>query len=159
MSVGSLAKKEFFVFWGILSSCSLCFSEDPKPASSDDYDDRLYPVMVYIHGEGFSWGSGNLHDGRSLATYGKVIVVTINYRLGVLGNKSNALFYISSHFLDNLFQSSVAAFSFIVISTKCRPSNDAQWGIIGFYNKAPKWYLKLISIGLMKGLNGLFRPY
>ena len=46
---------------------------------------HLYPVMVYIHGEGFSWGSGNLHDGRSLATYGKVIVVTINYRLGVLG--------------------------------------------------------------------------
>ena len=43
--------------------------------------------MVYIHGEGFSWGSGNLHDGRSLATYGKVIVVTINYRLGVLGKK------------------------------------------------------------------------
>ena len=46
---------------------------------------HLYPVMVYIHGEGFSWGSGNLHDGRSLATYGKVIVITINYRLGVLG--------------------------------------------------------------------------
>ena len=44
--------------------------------------------MVYIHGEGFSWGSGNLHDGRSLATYGKVIVVTINYRLGVLGKNS-----------------------------------------------------------------------
>ena len=46
---------------------------------------NLYPVMVYIHGEGFSWGSGNLHDGRSLATYGRVIVITINYRLGVLG--------------------------------------------------------------------------
>ena len=47
--------------------------------------------MVYIHGEGFSWGSGNLHDGRSLATYGKVIVVTINYRLGVLGKKCTNL--------------------------------------------------------------------
>ena len=59
----------------------------------DDNDDgnrrrRIrYPVMVYIHGESFLWGSGNLHDGRALATYGKVIVVTINYRLGVLGKE------------------------------------------------------------------------
>ena len=53
--------------------------------------------MVYIHGEGFSWGSGNLHDGRSLATYGKVIVVTINYRLGVLGKKSVMKFIVVVH--------------------------------------------------------------
>ncbi len=45
----------------------------------------LYPVMVFIHGESFSWGSGSLYDGRVLATYGRVIVVTFNYRLGILG--------------------------------------------------------------------------
>ena len=45
----------------------------------------LRPVMVYIHGESYSWGSGNLHDGRALATYGKLIVITMNYRLGVFG--------------------------------------------------------------------------
>lgn len=44
-----------------------------------------YPVMVFIHGESFSWGSGNLYDGRVLATYGRVIVITINFRLGVFG--------------------------------------------------------------------------
>ena len=45
----------------------------------------LRPVMVYIHGESYSWGSGSLHDGRALATYGKLIVITMNYRLGVFG--------------------------------------------------------------------------
>ncbi|XP_064108362.1 neuroligin-1-like [Macrobrachium nipponense] len=44
-----------------------------------------YPVMVYIHGESFSWGSGNLYDGSILAAYGQVTVVTVNYRLGPLG--------------------------------------------------------------------------
>ncbi|XP_045611935.1 neuroligin-4, X-linked [Procambarus clarkii] len=44
-----------------------------------------YPVMVYIHGENFSWGSGNLYDGSVLAAYGQVTVVTLNYRLGPLG--------------------------------------------------------------------------
>ena len=53
----------------------------------NDCSRSRYPVMVYIHGESFLWGSGNLHDGRALATYGKVIVVTINFRLGVLGKK------------------------------------------------------------------------
>ena len=45
--------------------------------------------MVYIHGESFSWGSGNIYDGRVLSTYGKVIVVTINFRLGVLGKQTD----------------------------------------------------------------------
>lgn len=30
-------------------------------------------------------GSGNMFDGSVLAAYGNVIVVTMNYRLGVLG--------------------------------------------------------------------------
>ena len=44
-----------------------------------------YPVMVFIHGESYEWGSGNLYDGSVMASYGQVIVVTINYRLGILG--------------------------------------------------------------------------
>ncbi|XP_075815138.1 neuroligin-4, X-linked-like [Microtus pennsylvanicus] len=43
------------------------------------------PVMVYIHGGSYMEGSGNLVDGSVLASYGDVIVVTVNYRLGVLG--------------------------------------------------------------------------
>ena len=32
--------------------------------------------------------SGNLYDGSALAAYGDVVVVTINYRLGVFGEKN-----------------------------------------------------------------------
>ncbi|XP_031554922.1 acetylcholinesterase-like [Actinia tenebrosa] len=42
-------------------------------------------VMVWIHGGGLYHGSGSLYDGSVLASYNDVIVVTINYRLGLLG--------------------------------------------------------------------------
>jgi len=44
----------------------------------------LYPVMVYIHGGSYRVGTGNVFQGHILAQHG-VVVVTINYRLGVLG--------------------------------------------------------------------------
>ncbi|CAK7298537.1 Nlgn1 [Vulpes lagopus] len=44
------------------------------------------PVMVYIHGGSYMEGTGNLYDGSVLASYGNVIVITVNYRLGVLGH-------------------------------------------------------------------------
>ena len=43
------------------------------------------PVLVYIHGESFSWGTGNAYDGSILASYGNMVVVTMNYRLGIFG--------------------------------------------------------------------------
>ncbi len=50
-------------------------------------DNTGMPVMVYIHGGGFSYGSANhiAHDGSVLARRGNMVVVSINYRLGVLG--------------------------------------------------------------------------
>ncbi|WP_321845887.1 carboxylesterase/lipase family protein [Paraburkholderia bannensis] len=44
------------------------------------------PVMVWIHGNGYTRGSGShvTYDGESLAARG-VVVVTINYRLGLPG--------------------------------------------------------------------------
>ncbi|XP_066907146.1 neuroligin-1, partial [Halyomorpha halys] len=44
-----------------------------------------YAVMVYIHGESFDWNSGNHYDGSVLASFGHVIFITVNYRLGVFG--------------------------------------------------------------------------
>ncbi|RVE72032.1 hypothetical protein OJAV_G00057580, partial [Oryzias javanicus] len=43
------------------------------------------PVMVWIHGGGFTLGSASMFDGSALAAYEDVIVVLIQYRLGVLG--------------------------------------------------------------------------
>ncbi|MFP6809148.1 MAG: carboxylesterase/lipase family protein [Pseudomonadales bacterium] len=45
------------------------------------------PVMFWIHGGGFTIGSGSggLYDGSFLAQEGDVVVVTINYRMGALG--------------------------------------------------------------------------
>jgi hypothetical protein len=43
------------------------------------------PVMFWVHGGGFYSGSGSLYGAQRLAEQGKVIVVTLNYRLGVFG--------------------------------------------------------------------------
>jgi para-nitrobenzyl esterase len=45
------------------------------------------PVMVFIHGGGFTSGSGSvfLYRGGELVRNGDAVVVTINYRLGALG--------------------------------------------------------------------------
>ena len=43
------------------------------------------PVMVFIHGGGFIKGSAQGFDAGGLAVIGKVVVVLINYRLGLFG--------------------------------------------------------------------------
>lgn len=45
------------------------------------------PVMVWVHGGAYVLGSGSqpYYNGRRLAAGGDVVVVTLNYRLGVLG--------------------------------------------------------------------------
>ncbi len=50
-------------------------------------DGERRPVMVWLHGGAFLFGSGAtaLYSGRTLARRGDVVVVTINYRLGALG--------------------------------------------------------------------------
>jgi para-nitrobenzyl esterase len=43
------------------------------------------PVMFWIHGGAFQFGTGNGYPGHVLAEQGDVVVVAINYRLGLLG--------------------------------------------------------------------------
>lgn len=55
------------------------------PGSGNRGLEAPYAVLVFVHGESFEWGSGNPYDGSVLASYGHVIVVTLNFRLGILG--------------------------------------------------------------------------
>jgi para-nitrobenzyl esterase len=50
-------------------------------------DGKARPVMVWLHGGGFSIGSGSwpVYDGAALAQRGDVVVVTVNHRLGIFG--------------------------------------------------------------------------
>ncbi|MFC3893954.1 carboxylesterase/lipase family protein [Lentzea rhizosphaerae] len=43
------------------------------------------PVMVWIHGGGFSNGAASQYDARAFAAKTDAVVVTINYRLGAFG--------------------------------------------------------------------------
>ncbi len=45
------------------------------------------PVMVWLHGGAFAYGSGNraVTDGANLARRGDVVVVSVNHRLNILG--------------------------------------------------------------------------
>ena len=58
-------------------------TDRPEPLVSGGAD--LYPVMVYIHGDSYLWSSGNVYDGGVLASFGEVVVISINYRLGLFG--------------------------------------------------------------------------
>jgi para-nitrobenzyl esterase len=43
------------------------------------------PVMVFFYGGAFVDGEGSIYDPSNMAIQGNVIVVTVNYRLGILG--------------------------------------------------------------------------
>jgi para-nitrobenzyl esterase len=70
--------------------------DEPEPQSEDclylniwspGLDNRRRPVMVWIHGGAFSIGSGSspMYEGSVLARRNDVVVVTVNYRLNLLG--------------------------------------------------------------------------
>ncbi|XP_023933659.1 liver carboxylesterase isoform X3 [Lingula anatina] len=62
------------------------------------------PVMVYFHGGGFQQGSSMMYGGHWLAMEGDVIIVVVNYRLGVLGFLSSEYANMGGNFglLDQL---------------------------------------------------------
>lgn len=45
----------------------------------------MVPVMIWIHGGGFTQGTASMYNPEVLALFGNIIVVTINYRLGMFG--------------------------------------------------------------------------
>ena len=63
---------------------SPAFDGAPEPPAAAE---ARRPVLVWIHGGAFTTGTGAIpwYDGSRLAARGDVVVVTFNYRLGVLG--------------------------------------------------------------------------
>jgi len=59
------------------------------------------PVFVWIHGGGNFDGEANDYDGSKLARQGKAVVVTFNYRLGLLGWLAQASLDAEGHAFAN----------------------------------------------------------
>lgn len=74
---------------GLIDQVDIEASEDCLNLNiwSSSTDGKSRPVMVWIHGGAFLNGSGSsgIYDGTSFVEAGDVVVVTFNYRLGVLG--------------------------------------------------------------------------
>ena len=85
-------------------------------------DGRARPVLFWIHGGGFYIGSGNDHDGSVLAAQGDVVVVTVNYRLGVFG------FLDLSKYDDALAGSASNAFRDQILALTWVRDNIADYG-------------------------------
>ncbi|MGA2275410.1 MAG: carboxylesterase family protein [Bryobacteraceae bacterium] len=78
---GSVFSDMIFRDKGISEDCLYLNVWTPSPAPK-----KRLPVLVYFYGGGFAAGSGDepRYDGTNFAKKG-VIVVTVNYRLGVFG--------------------------------------------------------------------------
>ncbi|CAH4003648.1 unnamed protein product [Pieris brassicae] len=57
----------------------------PVTGAEMESEKARLPCLLFVHGESYEWSSGNAYDGTTLAAHGNIIVVTINFRLGVLG--------------------------------------------------------------------------
>jgi para-nitrobenzyl esterase len=66
---------------GTVSEDCLVLNVYTPPAAAS----KNLPVMVWLHGGGYSFGSAAGYDPRPLVTQGKVIVVSVNYRFGPFG--------------------------------------------------------------------------
>ncbi|XP_040427235.1 fatty acyl-CoA hydrolase precursor, medium chain isoform X1 [Cygnus olor] len=53
------------------------------PVSTEEQE--KLPVFVWIHGGGLVFGAASSYDGSALAAFDNVVVVTIQYRLGIVG--------------------------------------------------------------------------
>ncbi len=84
---GRLNDEEAFMFqWNDSVEGEDCLRINVWTPAINDNGKR--PVMVYLHGGGFTAGSGNdipAFDGENLARHGDVVVVTLNHRLNLLG--------------------------------------------------------------------------
>lgn len=118
--------------------------------------DKKLPVLVFLHGESFEWNSGNPYDGTVLASYGEIVVVTLNYRLGILGRIFNMLFN-SCLLLPISFFFPLFSFLFFCLSSSVRRQLTIFSLFIGFLNAnpSPKIRARVANYGLMDQMAAL----
>jgi len=88
-------------------------------------DKKRRPVMVWLHGGGFSSGSGgeSFSEGRNLARKGDVVLVTVNHRLNVFG-----FLQLSKEWGPDYASSGQAGMLDIVLSLKWVRDNISRFG-------------------------------
>lgn len=86
---GPIAYQPSLEIMNFLGTNSTNMSEDCLKLNiwSPNIDNKKRPVLVWIHGGAFISGSGSspIYDGSTFASNGDLVVVTFNYRLGILG--------------------------------------------------------------------------
>ena len=73
------------------------------PKNQNSLNKNKFPVMYWIHGGSNIWGAGSDYDFSNLATSQQVIVVTINYRLGLFGWFASLFFAETGEDLDKSY--------------------------------------------------------
>jgi para-nitrobenzyl esterase len=88
-------------------------------------DNKRRPVMVWLHGGGFSSGSGgdSISEGGNLARKGNVVVVSVNHRLNVFG-----YLQLSKEWGPEYVSSGQAGMLDIVLSLEWVRDNIARFG-------------------------------
>ncbi len=86
---GAMAPQRVGPLESVLGADAMAMDEDCLTLNvvTPGAHDAGRPVMVWIHGGGFTTGANAIpwYGGSRLATKGDVVVVAVNYRLGVLG--------------------------------------------------------------------------
>ena len=89
-------------------------------------DGRKRPIMLWLHGGGFSAGSGGgnvLYDGSNLALKHDVVLVTVNHRLNVFG-----FLYLADIGGERFAQASNAGMLDVVLALEWVRDNAATFG-------------------------------
>ena len=73
------------------------------PKNQNSLNKNKFPVMYWIHGGSNIWGAGSDYDFSNLAASQQVIVVTINYRLGLFGWFASPFFAETAEGLDKSY--------------------------------------------------------
>ncbi|XP_071440393.1 neuroligin 4-like [Hetaerina americana] len=112
-----------------------------------------YPVLVFVHGESFSWNSGNPYDGSILASYADLVVVTLNYRLGVLGFlNANAAPHLRARVANYGLMDQIAALHWIQNNIALFGGDPTNVTLFGHGTGAACVNLLMVSPTVMPGL-------